>query len=392
MNGWKRLRRLMAIALMVSTLLLGGCWDLAAVNELVIVLTLGIDVGDEPGTYAVTLEMINPGGAASTEGGDPGSLPKATIITRQGRTIVEAIQAIQRTVDRGIFLGQLQVVLFGEELAREGITATLDHLRRNGQLRRTMNVGIARGSARSMMQATAPTPTLLGIALDGTFLQAVRTGYVSTIFGDFLQYLVEPGASALVPVIERSDDGSVTLTGTAAFQDDRLVGIFSTYESLGVALATGQARPSLVLVGETEWSGEHVLASFYLRRLTSPLDVRVEDGIPKAVLRIRVESVLAEQTGGGDFTTSKDWSILEQMQEEAVRHAVEAAVKRAQEWKTDVFRIGSSIEHRFPREWARLQDEWPEVFSRMEIEVEVASRILETGLIKESLETLERKN
>lgn len=382
----------LAISLMVlCTVLVGGCWDRAPVNELVIVLTVGIDAGSEPDTYAVTLEMVNPGAVGATGGGEGASLPSPTIITREGRTIMEAIQAIQRSVDRGIFLAQLQVVLFGEDLARTGISATLDHLQRNGEVRRTMGVAIARGSAREVMQSQGQTLTLLGISLDALFIQAGRTGYIGTIFGDFIQHLAEPGSSAVLPVIERSPaDGALTVTGTAAFQGDRLVGIFDTRESQGLALVTRQAAVGLVLVGETDWSGERVLAAFALRRVNAPMEVRLVDGEPKATIDVRIEGVLVEQTGGGNFTASRDWSILEGMQEETVRSAVEATIKQAQEWKTDVFRIGNVIERRFPRDWQRVEEEWPELFSQMEIEVRVASRLLETGLTKEPIHILER--
>lgn len=378
-------RRLSA-AIALSLLLATGCWDQVAVDEVVIALTLGLDAGSEPNTYKITLEMVNPGGSTSAESGESGSLPQAVIITREGRTGLEAIQAIQRSIDRTIFLGQLQVVLYGEELARQGIGATLDHLQRHGQLRRTMNVAVARGSAEKVMRSLTQTFITLGLSLDALTIQAQRTGFVATLFGDFLQYLVEPGASAVVPVVESSrTDGSLTVTGTAAFQGDRLVGIFNTQESMGLAFALGQSGPGLVLVGEDEWEGEKVVAAFGLRRVNPRIAVRIEDGKPKGEIVVRFEGVLAEQIGGGNFSTRKDWSLLEQMQEQAAFNTVRAAVDKAQEWKVDVFRLGSRIEQRFPKAWKQLEKDWSETFAQMDIDVRVESYLLETGLVKQPL-------
>lgn len=381
-SGQRRLLCTLLLAAFVAT----GCWDRVSVDEVVIVLTLGLDAGSEPDTFKVTLEMVNPGGSTSTETGEVGSLPSAVIISREGRTVLEAIQAIQRSVDRTIFLGQLQIVLYGEELARQGIAGTLDHLQRHGQLRRTMNIGVARGSAESVMRSLSETFITLGLSLDALTIQAQRTGFVATLFGDFIQYLVEPGSGAVLPVFDSNEaDGSLTVVGTAAFHADRLVGIFNTEESTGVALALGVSGPGLVLVGEADWEGEQVLASFGLRRIRSKVDVRLEDGEPKAAIEVRFEGVLAEQIGGGNFTTERDWSILESMQEQAVVNAIRAAVEKAQEWKVDVFRIGSRLEQRFPHAWKQLEENWRDTFAEMEIEVRVESHLLETGLIKEPL-------
>lgn len=384
MSSTRAGRRFLAAVLLLG-ILAAGCWDRVSVDEVVIVLTLGLDVGSEPDTFAVTLEMVNPGGSTA-ESGESGTLPLATIITREGRTVLEAIQAIQRSIDRTIFLGQLQFVLFGEELARQGIADTLDHLQRHGQLRRTMNVAVARGSAESVMRSLSETLITLGLSLDALTIQAQRTGFVATLFGDFLQYLIEPGSGAVLAVFDSSEtDGTLTVVGTAGFRGDRLAGIFNTQESTGVALALGQSKPGLVLVSETEWEDEKVLAAFALRRLNPRIEVQLEDGKPKALIGIRFEGVLAEQIGGGNFTTQKDWSILEKTQERAVFNAVQSAVRKAQEWKVDVFRIGSRIEQRFPKAWQELEKNWNDTFAQMEIEVQVQSRLLETGLIKEPL-------
>lgn len=371
-----------------ALVLSGGCWDRTPITDTVIVLSMGVDRGDQPNTFAVTFELINPIVGEGT-GAQGAVLPtKSVIVTGQGRSLTEALQNVQRTLDRSLFLSQLQTLVFGEELAREGMIETLDHLQRSTQLRRTMTVFIAEGTARQVMGAQPHTVPLLGIGLESLGFHASRAGAITMIFGDFLERLVEPGSEAIAPVIMTTDDTSfIRIAGIAAFRDDRVVGIFDLEESLGLSLALGEARPLTAIVAESDWQGERVVASFVLESLVSQTDVRVVDGQVEATIRVNVQSVLAEQNGGGNFTTSKEWSVLERMQEQAVRRAVEKVVKRAQEWQTDVFGIGTLIERRFPKVWKDLEPRWPEVFASMKFDVAVASRVTETGLIKEPLNT-----
>lgn len=63
-------RKFLCILLIISLTLLTGCWSRKELNDLALVMALGIDL--DPGGYAVTVQVMNPGEAGNQKGGRSG--------------------------------------------------------------------------------------------------------------------------------------------------------------------------------------------------------------------------------------------------------------------------------------------------------------------------------
>src|SRR4051794_14201842 len=136
----KHLRLLLAVALLFP---LTGCWDKRELNELAISVALGIDKVD--GQYQVTAQVVQPGEVAAKKGGNGGSAP-VTMYQEKGVTTFEAIRKMTTISPRKIYAAHLRIVVFSEELAREGIGEALDLLSRDYELRTDYYLLVAKGT------------------------------------------------------------------------------------------------------------------------------------------------------------------------------------------------------------------------------------------------------
>src|SRR5690625_2951278 len=149
------LPRLTAASIMlISVLNLTGCWDRRELDELAIVLSMAIDAGEKDGDLLISYKIVNPAGGNQGDGGSDessgaGQMQSFFILSGQGSSIVDANREIQLRLSRQLFFSQVQVILFGEELARQGVGPLLDHLERDGQLRRTMWIGVVEEIGRA---------------------------------------------------------------------------------------------------------------------------------------------------------------------------------------------------------------------------------------------------
>lgn len=386
MTGRRVLRNLILLTICLSgAVLITGCWDATPIDEMAIILAMGIDLGDEPDTFAVTFEVVKASSSGGGGGKEPGKgVPQQSfLVTGQGRTVMEAMQSAQRQVSRRLFLSQIQNVIFGEELARSGLAPAVDFLQRSGELRRTMSVVVSKDTAKVILESTPELSPIRGLSIDALTFQGYKTGEFDVIFGDFLERIAAPGASATAPVLQKTSEGAeLMLGGMAVFVGDRVVGFLDQTESLGLSLALGRAQSQTILVGQGSTSSGKFFVSFSLHRLSSKITPRIVEGKIEATISIDIRSFLFEQTGGGNLTTPKGYAELQKLQEETVRAAVEATIKRAQELGSDVFELGSIIERKFPQQWRTLVKEWPTAFSEVKFHVEVTSHVTETGLIK----------
>lgn len=66
-------RRFLCILLIISLIPLSGCWSRKELNDLALVMALGIDL--VPEGYAVTVQVMNPGESGNQKGGASGGCP-----------------------------------------------------------------------------------------------------------------------------------------------------------------------------------------------------------------------------------------------------------------------------------------------------------------------------
>lgn len=150
----------------VNLILLSGCWDRTEVNDLALIVGLGIDQKKD-GKIMITVELIAPKAAGGGQmlgggGGDGGGGGRGKIVrSGTGATVADAISNLQEKLPRRVFWGHTKVIVFGERAARAGIRQHLDFLSRNPQARLRSNVLVSKGTAKSVLELIPPDRTKL---------------------------------------------------------------------------------------------------------------------------------------------------------------------------------------------------------------------------------------
>lgn len=138
--------------LIILNFILTGCWDKRELNELAITLALGIDKVEGEDEYEVTAQVVVPS-AVSMKDGTGGTA--VTLFTENGETVYEALRRMTKVSPRKIYPGHLQMLIIGEELAKEGIGESLDLLARDWELRPDFYVVVAKDvTAREILNVT----------------------------------------------------------------------------------------------------------------------------------------------------------------------------------------------------------------------------------------------
>ncbi|AZN41530.1 Ger(x)C family spore germination protein [Paenibacillus albus] len=149
--------RLIALILcgLVCLGVLTGCWSRNELNDLNIVVGLGIDkVKDQ---FKVTVQVVNPGAFNSMMGSNR---TPVTIYYSYGPTVSEAIRRMSTMQPRLNYFAHLRILIFSEELSRKGIGRTLDYFSRNREFRNDFSIIVARGTkADQLLNLMTPLET-----------------------------------------------------------------------------------------------------------------------------------------------------------------------------------------------------------------------------------------
>lgn len=387
------------------SLVASGCWDRREINDLAMVSTVAVDLGEE-GKMVVTAEFFRPVAIAAQVGGiGGGGAPagrQSLLATGSGSSIFRAIEDINIKVPREIYWAHANLILVGEELARQGLTEVLDFWDRDPEARRSTHILLARGPAKEVVtRAHTSFERTLGQEVAGLVRRAPQTGYgfiptvhsvIEDVTGDsratFLPILIlsrrtEP--PQVGPGSESSPghpvEPPVTLTarlyGAGLFLEDRLVATLDPRETRGLLWVKGNIYEVMISV---RGHGEKEKTDIEVTRVGPRVKVTFKGGQPQASIEIKAEGNLAEQQGTDDLTGTGVIRSLERQAATVIKNEIMAALKRAQPAGTDVFGFASALHRANPKEWKKIKDKWPEEFKGLPVQVNVEFKLRRTGL------------
>ncbi|MDI3281461.1 MAG: hypothetical protein QJR13_08845, partial [Bacillota bacterium] len=189
-------------------LLLGGCWSRKEIDHLALAMVVGVDKAPD-GRYLVELKVVKPGlvAGASAGGGQGGGGGGQTgqpfwVVTSEGKSILEALHRMRSFTPRLPFLAHNQMIVIGEEVAREGVGPVLDFFLRNRETRRTTPFFVARGLAYQSLAYASPLEPSPGMNLAGIveWEQGNIQAWLEEL-GDFAAALHNPWSEPVTGVV-----------------------------------------------------------------------------------------------------------------------------------------------------------------------------------------------
>lgn len=409
-----------------------GCWDLEEVDEIGIVGSMGLDKGEE-GRVIVSLEVINPGALASgTSGGATVSQIVAVVLRDEADTIAAAISNAQRRLPRKLSTGQINTIICGQALARQGIGSYVDYLVRTADIRgsallstcdtgagllqrpylnplpsRTLSslAQAATGSGQTMMttlnefavRLTEPgiePVTMHTVGRRTKDVQVKRQGEEvkqtekavsmeqpvevgKSIEGElpddspYLQPYKEAGTGELLP--------AVTIDiGIAAYRDDKLVGLLDDSEARGFLWIDGRLEQTALEVPDP--TGTDEMVGLRVIRASSSIKPDLKGGI-KFNVEMHVDMEVSQAPLSLNFKDTRLVSALEDSLHDLImREALTTLNKVQTEFRSDIYGFGYQVYRTNPRLWKELEPRWnDEVFPNLDIELDIQARVRAPG-------------
>lgn len=375
-------KRLSALCLGLS-LLLAGCWSRVEVNDLAVVLALGIDKGQEE-RVRVTLYIAR---AVSTGSSGTQQMPNSVwVVAREADNVTDAIYRISQASGRRISLHHVRMVLAGEDYARERIYGLDDFEARNVQLRLTARPLVVRGRAQTLLETLPQLRQLQPNNIIG-MLDAARTPRHT--IKEFLvarSSLTHSGWMQGVQVIQRpaglpdAPPTGVELNGAGLFREDRLVTWLDRDETQALHWLMGEAKGGVFTAGCPGEPGH----TFTARIMEGKASIQPFLSGQQPSFTVRAYGKLEMQRIGCAKTNvmnSPDRFRLERLLEDVVRARIQRMIAAVQESHTDPVGFGKRLELKYPRYWDQIAVRWPEIFSKVPVRTAVDLQLQNSGAL-----------
>lgn len=345
-------------------------------------------------------QIVNPG-AIAAKGGAASSDAPVALFQETGNSIQDAGRKMITSSTRKVYTGQLQMLIIGEQLAKEGLGNVLDHISRDHQYRKDFFVVIARGTKaenilkvytlidripankmkRSLDNASKALGTTASVNMDQFMSDIISNGKEAVLTG-----IKVHGNRALGETTKNGQqidpNAELHYNGLAVFKKDRLVGWLNAEESKGYIYTQGEIRSTTVVFpcprGRKEITVE-------VLRTQEKTQFKKINGTPQIDIKISLEGNVSDVQCTIDLSKPETIAQLEELTEKDIKRTIAAALKAAQKkYKSDIFGFGDVINRTSPKYWEKLQKDWDQEFPNLQVNVAVKADIRRVFLTKKS--------
>lgn len=389
------MNRLVLILMIVLTLIgCPGCWDQKELKTLGIVAGIGVDRTPD-GKLAVSFQVINPGlvkgggGRASGGGGGAQTAPAVSVFQGEDVTNFSAGRKNRFQSSRNFYFGHGQIVVIGQDAAKQEIHAFFDLYSRWPQFRLSQMILIAKGTAHDVLAAQIPIDRIPAIGLVSIVnSSAAATGEaiaVRTI--DLFQFLISKTRAAVIPQVEavtgEEGEKNLQLSGTAVIKKDRWIGELDNTETRGLSWVINRVKTSALNVKDQRG---RVIGTLEIVESTGKFKPELRGG--KILIRIQIDV----QSKLSDLMVAEEWTTPDKMQElgklgsAVIRREIWSTWKKARRLNADIYGFGEAIARKYPREWKTMEQQWDRIFPQIDLSVKVETTVTRAGeLIKAPL-------
>lgn len=388
MNNKKRFIKI--VALLLCTLTLTGCWNSRELDSLAITLGYAVDKSPDEGMIDLTAQvaLIADGGGGSSDGGSESSSKSSTAeafwnVTGTGRNIFSIVRDFTHKTSRKLYNPHCQIIIFGNDLAEEGIRNYLDIFFRDHETRLTVYVLVARNRADEILSLQPKLTQLTSLSISELIEgQGANSETVKIRVMDFLNRLISETTAPIAPIIGIENEGGeevIKVGGTAVFKDDKKIGELNNTETRGLLWVLGQVESGAITLNSPDGDGN---VEIEIIDAQSSVEVELnDDGSVSAHVKITESGNIAGQTGAVDLSKDENVDILEDSLRNEIANEVLLSIQKSKELGADVYGFGDMVYKKYPKQWEEMKGNWEELFKNMYIEVEVEASIKGSGRI-----------
>jgi len=390
-----KLKRLLFILIILSTIFLTGCWSSREINTLAITACIGIDKTENG--YLVTEQVLNPRAIATKVTAES----PVVIYTAEGDDLAEIVRRFTTQSSRIFYNADLRMVVFGEDVAKDGIQNILDYFLRNYEYRTDFYFVIAKNStANEVLGTLTPIELVPGFSMYISLKMSEEkwAAMKSIRIIELVNSIIADGDNPVLTGIEISQDEispkstdilkqsgkykKLKYTGLGAFNKDKLVGWLDEDESKGYNYITDNVKNTI----EYADYDSKVKITYEVLNAKSRTKVYFLENKPAIEVKIKTKCNIEIVEGEFDVSAEENKQVLNELLARKVKLLCEKALNKAQkELKTDIFGFGEAIHRKYPKTWEKLKDDWNDKFTDLPVNITVEAETNQLGQITKPL-------
>ena len=195
-----------------------GCVETNILDRVGLVTLVGYDVGKEEKMATTSaIREVNPEFQSNVE-----------VITTENSTSKGNRVKTNRKLSKKVVVGQMRVVLFGEELAKDGLHRYIDSHLENPTVSNSLYMAVAEGEMAPLLEYEYQNIEDIGQHIFRLLEQNIKQEYmISSTLHEIGHDLYTVGEDIYMPIIKKEEE-LVELSGIALFKNGKMVSSIRT--------------------------------------------------------------------------------------------------------------------------------------------------------------------
>lgn len=374
----KRLIRMTTLALVLTTsILMTGCWNNRTLKTVGISVAIGLDKSDElDKNIEFSIQFAKP----SALGTEKKTNEKAFIFGNlSANTMHGAVRPLFTVnLDKEVYIQHVQLIVIGEELAREGVADALDFWERDHEQNINSRVIVAKGMKGSrILQVESDVQKIPVIhILNSLKLKKLTSEAYEISLYDALTKMYTPGEEMILGNIQSTSGADITslqnmdLRGAAAFKGDKMVGWLDKDDTKCLQMVENKTKGAVFEIPNPYEEGRYIL--YEIIKSKAKCELKVEDNKPFFHINVTVYGGPGEILGSRTPVNSISIKEMEYATSQEIKKLFEKTLYKAQhELKSDIFGFGHKIYQKNPKYWEAIKDDWDTIYESMSVSVDV---------------------
>ncbi|MBD8028525.1 Ger(x)C family spore germination protein [Ureibacillus sp. Re31] len=367
--------------LIILVIFLSGCWDKKELNEIAVVMGVGIDKVEEG--YKITAQVIKP--PPKENGSTSGSELPTWSVTATGKSVLGTIRNLNELSPRRLYWAHLQIIIFGDAMAREGITPATTWFERDRDSRAGALITVTPGTAEDLLNSKielgdVPAKSMAEL-IDGSEMRGINA--LDVQLRDLMSILSTPGIELTLDVIRpkeiRGQVETFEVDGVAVFDQGKLQGYIYGPETTGTQIMNSKLNYTII-EGKCPKGGADEVFAFQITDFQSKVKPKLKGDTITVNVDVTLEGNLLDQTCGIDLLQPEQSKLVEKEITHFIKKNIEGEFRIAKEMNSDIYGIGRDLRRYHPDYWAKISDS-SAYLDQVKFDIKVESEVRRSGLI-----------
>ena len=372
--------------LLLTALLLAGCWDANVPQKMYYAHGIGIDYVDDH--FEVYVQVVDFANIAKSEQRQPDA-PQAEVGRGRGKTVDQAVVNLYHTLDMRLYWGHLSFIVFSRSTMEEGqVNNVVNFLNSYRETRYEIWMYGTDEKVSDIMLATPVLNTALNLSSLADPLNSYeQESYVPPVsFRQYILRLNEPDYTVRIPYVkmkenwksQKEEDKRIEYAGIAVISEKELKGVLLGEEVFGTKFMTEEMKRTLLKYTLKDTSLSVVIQNVKVEVKSKP----VGDSF-KFDITVKLNATPSE------FSTNITENEIEESAKKEVEKKIRETYETALEKDIDIYRLSNHAYKQHVKEWKSVEEEGrvpldEDSISSVEVFIEKLSAARK-GIIKETL-------